>query len=144
MSHRLAMTLTRRMLTRAMIARNGKTWNTRRERRFNDYKISRGLGLVQNVSLPFVDVDLEGARIRYDFQLDFARPSDSTYDIDFEIDGKGHKDKTDHWKDGVKNKQGLKVIHIPGVLTEKKWWAYLDNALNAAMLSTDATVNIAA
>ena len=138
------MTLTRRMLTRAMIARNGKTWNTRPERRFNEYQVSRGLGLVQNVSLLFTDIDMEGARIGYDFQLDFARPTDHTYDIDFEIDGKGHKDKADRWKDGVKNRQGLKVIHIPGVLTERKWWAYLDKALNAAMLSSDATVYIAA
>ena len=131
--------LTPKMLGKMMVMRNGKKWNTKPERLFNEYQESRGMGLVQNVSLPFA-----GQHETLTFQLDFARPTDHTYDIDFEIDGKGHKDKWDRWKDEIKNRQGLKVIHIPGVLCEKKWWQVLDEQLPQAMISPTGSVYLLA
>jgi hypothetical protein len=137
--------MTKRQTERYMISRAGKIWNTEPEQRFNEYQLSRGLNLVQNKTLPFVAENRAGQLQRYDFQCDFLRPMEPTgFDIDFEVDGKGHKEKNDPWKDAVKNKAGLKVIHVPGEFTKRKWWAELDKALNAALLSKDATVNLAA
>ena len=128
------------------IDKKGKKWNTRPERQFREYAERRSLGLVQNVSLPFVAPNREGRLQRFDFQLDFARPCDTghqaTYDVDFEIDGECHNSKNDLWKDNVKNGRGLKVIHIPGVLTEKKFWSHLDKWLPVALLSKAPTIYI--
>ena len=135
----------KKTLKAAMIDRLGRTWNTRPERQFDDYQRSRGLGLVQNVILPFVSENRVGRLQRWDFQLDFARPLDAGgYDVDFEVDGQGHNDHNDFWKDNVKNQRGLKVIHIPGILTGKKWWPYLDSQLPKALLSASPTVYVIA
>lgn len=130
-----------------MISRAGKTWNTRPERLFDEYQRSRGLGLVQHRTLPFVAENRAGRLQRFDFQCDFLRPVDSQpfgFDIDFEVDGKGHSDKNDPWKDGVKNGQGLKVIHIPGDICHRRFWGYLDEQISRAILSSEAIVNIEA
>ena len=136
--------MTKRAVEKLMITRQGKAWNTEPERNFDDYQRDRGLGLVMNRSLPFAAENREGVMQRYDFQCDFLRPTDTTFDIDFEVDGKGHKEKNDYWKDKVKNRAGLKVIHIDGELTKRKWWPELDRAINAALLSKEPTVRIAA
>ena len=127
-----------------MIDRANKTWDTDPERNFAEYCKSREILVVQNKTLPFVAPNRAERLQRYDFQCDFLRPAihGTTYDIDFEIDGKGHKDKNDDWKDSVKNRSGLKVIHIDGELVKKKWWGELDRALNAAILSKEPTVRI--
>jgi hypothetical protein len=121
-------------LRKAMIARNAKFVDTEPERMFDAYQKSRAMGLVQNVVLPFTDEALH-----YEFQLDFARPFDGTYDIAFLIDGPYHQTarigRKDAWKDRVMNRQGLKVVHIPSELTSKKWWGYLDGEIAKALLS---------
>ena len=134
--------MTKRQVERLMISRQGKTWNTAPERNFDEYQQSRGLGLIMNKTLPFVAENRVGQLQRYDFQCDFLMPDDKTFTVDFEIDGKGHKEKNDPWKDTVKNSRGLKVIHIDGELTKKKWWGELDRAINAALLSKEPTVRI--
>lgn len=137
--------MTKRQVERLMIDRANKIWDTEPERNFAEYCRSREILVVQNKTLPFVAPNRQGTLQRYDFQCDFLRPSrQTTYDIDFEIDGKGHKDKNDEWKDGVKNRSGLKVIHIDGELVKKKWWVELDKTLNAAILSKDPTVRLIA
>ena len=122
-----------------MIARNGKKWNTAPERNFEEYQRSRGMGLVQNVNLPF------GAWV---FQLDFAHPFELGWDVDYEVDGPYHgsdiQQAKDSWKDALKNRQGLKVVHIPAILTNKKWWPYLDEMLPKALLSVSPTVYVIA
>jgi hypothetical protein len=148
-------TLTKPMLRQAMIDRNGKKWNTRPERLFNEYQISRCLGLIQNVNVGMVAKDRDGRENCFVFQLDFARPKDrdryaatgfhdldAGYDVDYETDGDGHKAKNDAWKDEVKNAHGLKVLHIPGWLCEKKWWGNLDAAIPKALASGKMAVNL--
>ena len=129
-----------------MIDKAGRKWNMKPERAFRAYAESRGIDLVQNVVLPFVGPNRMDRLQRFDFQLDFARPCDTghqaTYDIDFEIDGEGHNGKNDLWKDTLKNSRGLKVIHIPGVLTAKKFLPHLDRWLPMALLSPSPTVYI--
>lgn len=112
-----------------MISKHNKVWNTEPERFFNSYQILRGLGLIQNVTLPFT---WEGQRLS--FQCDFVTPN---HEIDFEIDGaKYHssvrQQQKDKWKDGIKNGGGLKVIHIPAEICRKKWWPYLDAQIHRA------------
>ncbi|MDE1854619.1 MAG: hypothetical protein KGI38_12865 [Thaumarchaeota archaeon] len=136
--------MTKRQVEKLMISRQGKAWNTEPERNFDLYQKSRGLNLIMNRSLPFVAENREGVNQRYDFQCDFLRPTDESFDIDFEVDGRGHKEKNDPWKDAVKNRSGLKVIHIDGELTKKKWWDELDRAISRAILSKEPTVRIVA
>ena len=136
-----------------MIDRAGKKWNTAPERNFDEYQKSRGMGLMMNQTLPFVAEDRLGKTRRYDFQCDFLRPKDSEeylttgyhdlaagYDVDYELDGEGHKSCNDPWKDAVKNGRGLKVVHIPGYFAKPKYWPQLDKALNMALLSPKPTV----
>ena len=129
-----------------MIDKAGRKWNTKPERAFRAYSELRRMELVQNVVLPFVAENREGRIQRFDFQLDFAHPLDSKtgclYDVDYEVDGDGHNSKHDLWKDNIKNSRGLKVIHIPGVLTAKKFWPHLDKWLPMALLSPSPTVYI--
>lgn len=131
-------------LKRYFIDKHGRTWGTLPERNFDAFQRSIGLGLVMNVSLPFND---DGRP--YDFQLDFARPTDESFNIDFEIDGKAYHSsdrqaRKDHWKDEVKNRQGLKVIHVPAILTERHWWEYLEKEITRALLSKEGTIYIEA
>ena len=122
-----------------MIQKNKKVWNTQPERNFLEYSRERRMGLIQNVTL---NLQWEGRPIS--FQCDFARPLDWKnynvtgfhdnalgFDTDFETDGaKFHSSmrqmRKDHWKDSIKVASGYKVIHVAGELTERKWWAYLD------------------
>ncbi|MDE1824366.1 MAG: hypothetical protein KGH74_03635 [Candidatus Micrarchaeota archaeon] len=135
-----------RALKHWAIDKAGRKWNTRPEQNFNSYQVSRGMGLVQNVKLPFTDLEKHHG---YTFQLDFAHPNDHTYDVDYEVDGSHYHGSDrqlakDEWKDRLKNAQGLKVIHVPAVLTEKKWWAYLDEWLPKALVSVSPTVYLVA
>lgn len=136
--------MTKRQVEKLMISRQGKIWNTKPEQLFNEYQLSRGLNLVQNHTLPFVAENRQGLPQQYDFQCDFLRPTDSHFDVDYEIDGRGHKEKNDPWKDEVKAKAGLRVIHVPGVLCEKKWWPYLDRQLPMALLQRFPVVYLVA
>ena len=136
----------KRTLEKAMIARNGKKWNTLPERQFKKFQEHYGLGLIQNVNLPFTD-----GVLHYDFQCDFLRPVDHptlTYDVDFEVDGPHHDSDINHskdlWKDDLKNKAGLKVVHIPAELTKRKWWKYLDGEIRKALLNPFGSVYISA
>ena len=129
-----------------MIARNGKRWNTKPERQFREFGERFGMGLIQNRSLPFTD-----GVLHYEFQCDFLRPIDRpdiTYDVDFEIDGPHHDTdinrNKDIWKDDIKNKAGLKVIHVPAELTKRKWWDYLNREIEKALLSPLGSVYISA
>lgn len=138
------MGMSKKMLRNMMIDRNGKAWNTKPERLFNEFQLTRGLGLVQNRSLPFSD-----GGIHYRFQCDFLRPIDHptmTYDVDFEIDGPHHDSQInrnkDIWKDDIKNRAGLKVVHVPAELTNRKWWGYLDKEIARALLSSLGSVYI--
>jgi hypothetical protein len=136
--------LSKKQLSKYMITKRGLVVGTRPERLFNEFQLDRGLGLVWNVTLPF-----SGGGMRYDFQLDFARPTESGFDVDFEVDGKAFHSserqmRKDAWKDRVKNAQGMKVIHIPAILCEKVWWDYLDRAIARALLDPQPTVRIEA
>jgi hypothetical protein len=142
--------LSKKMLSEYMITKRGLVVGTKPERLFDSFQKEQGLGLVWNVTLPFVTTDSEGARIRYYFQLDFARPIEpSGFDVDFEVDGKAFHSsdrqvRKDAWKDSVKNKQGLKVIHVPAVLCEHIWWPYLAREIARALISKEPTIYIEA
>jgi hypothetical protein len=106
------------------------------EKDFNDYQESRRMGLIWDKTLPFEAGD---ARIHFDFQCDFLRPTKTSFDIDFEIDGEAfhssdREKNKDKWKDRIKNEQGLKVIHIAAELTRPKWWSYLDEKIPKALI----------
>ncbi len=144
--------VTPRALQREMIKRNSKQgviWET--ERRFNEYAESRVMCLQWDMygtrTLPFIAPNRKGVLTRYDFQLDFLHPTfphGNSYDEDWEIDGKGHKDKNDAWKDEIKNKAGIRVYHVPGELTAERYWPDLDKKITAARLEKAGTVHLSA
>jgi hypothetical protein len=127
-----------------MISRAGKVFNTACERRFDEFQRERGLGLIQNRTIQIRSANKEGIDMSYTFQLDFARPDDSSFDVDVEIDGDGHSSKNDDWKDAVKAGAGLKVIHIPGELTKPRWWDYLAQEYDRAIMGIEKVVYISA
>jgi hypothetical protein len=147
--------LTPNQLRQAMITKAGKRWNTTPERRFNEYQISRHLSIMQNQTVTFDAIARDGGPFPATFQLDFARPRDwdcysrtgfhdekAGFSVDYEIDGEGHKDKNDPWKDSIKNANGLKVIHIPGWLCHKDYWGNLDCAIPKALASKKMTIHL--
>ena len=134
--------MTPTQLKNMMIQRNAKLSQTLPERQFNAYQESRGLNLIQDRRLPF---DENG--IHYDFQCDFLRATDESYDVNFEIDGEEFHSspiqlRKDAWKDKIKNAHGLKVIRIPAILTQRRYWPYLDSELPKALLSKEKVVRI--
>jgi hypothetical protein len=147
--------LTPHQVSKLMIQRANKKTNTKGEQQFDDYQQSRILNLAhgangEGVTLSFYD---ELALKYFDFQCDFLRyrfPGMSfaigyigAYECDFEIDGKGHKDKWDSWKDALKVAAGVKVIHIPEAVTVEEHWAYLDKELDKALKSKEMVHYIA-
>jgi hypothetical protein len=147
------MTLSPHMLAKAMIDRAGKKWNTVPERNFNQYQISRGLGLMMNQNVSLLAVNRMGILQAFDFQCDFLRPKDFAsyartgyhdpakgFDRDYEIDGAGHSEKNDPWKDSVKVAHGITPIHIPGSLTKPHYWPVLDDCLREMKVEPDGTV----
>jgi len=127
----------------ARAAAAGEKWHSDAEKKFNEYQESRGMGLEWDN-----DIDVEDWQTgdKYTFQCDFLHKNDmGEYDIDYEIDGrKFHKKKTkEHWKDDLKNKKGLKVIHIPAeACVKKQFWAVLDDELPKAVLSEKPIIYI--
>jgi hypothetical protein len=130
-----------------MIERANKTFNTKGERQFDSYQESRIMNLVhgqngEGVTLAFYD---EVALKYFSFQMDFVQLKQSPFenagvviavsgidsiDTDYEIDGKGHKEKWDSWKDLLKVKAGIKrVVHIPEAVTKEEHWSYLDKEI---------------
>lgn len=89
--------------------------------------------------------DLEGVEVY--FQIDFGKIRLNVgngirghpIEEDFEIDGKGHKDKPDKWKDAIKNSEGTRGIHVPGEVTEEEHWSYLDMEIAKARASPSMT-----
>lgn len=126
-----------------MIKCNNKLDHTKPEKMFNAYQESRGMDLVWNIKLPFRD-----GTNPIEFQIDFLHKDVSgTPDIDFEIDGNHWHSSPrelakDNWKDNIKNMGGLKVIHIPEALCNKRYWDYLDEVLPGAMLSPIGSIRI--
>ena len=135
--------MNKKTLARYMISKQGKVWNTEPERNFQLYQLSRGMGLVQNRSFHVVQNGTP-----YDYQLDFAHATEEGWDYEVEVDGVNHDSEINHrkdlWKDFVKAKNGLKVIHVPAVLTEKKWWPYLDSEFAKALTSKSRSIWIVA
>ena len=129
----------KKVLKAAMIARANKKVDTKPERQFKAYAESRKMELIQDVKV------VCGG---FDFQLDFAHSAYHTFDYEIEIDGPYHDSgrqlAKSLWKDALKNRQGLKVVHIPAILTNKKWWPYLDQMLPKALLSVSPTVYVIA
>lgn len=142
--------MTPRQTEKLMIKRASKLSHTIGECLFNDFQEAHHMGLLWDVSLNFYDIK----NLKYfRFQCDFLRPSNrpenplrvwNGYDVDFEIDGKGHKCKNDNWKDLLKNQDGLKVIHIPDEIVVPKFWDYLDQELGKALMGSEMVVHIAA
>ena len=113
------------------------------------------MGLMQDRDF---DVSFEGRA--FTFQLDFARPLDwesyrvtgfsncgNKYDLDVEVDGRDYHSsdiqrRKDNWKDGIKVAHGLKVIHIPAEICERKWWDYLDSEYTKALESVEGAIYI--
>lgn len=134
-----------------MIERANKLTGTKGERQFEDYQQSRVMGLLSDKSLSFYD---QLSQKYFSFQLDFVRlryPTLNmnlsyvgTFDVDFEIDGKGHKEKWDSWKDGLKAEADIKVIHIPDAVTKEEYWPYLDKQLTRALAHKEMVHYIAA
>ena len=147
---------TPRMIQRAMIDRNGKTFNTSCEREFQAFVDLHDLPFKQNESRDFMARDRQEEPRIFTFQLDFVEfadpevfrtykatgylPVGATVKTDYEVDGKDHKDSSDPWKDRAKNAAGVKVIHIPGFLCRKKMWPALFESLRAARASPHMTV----
>ena len=147
---------TPRMIQRAMIDRQGKLYNTLPERQFQAFTDLHGLPFKMNESRPFWATDRRGARSLFSFQLDFVEfadpavfptwkatgylPANAAVKTDLEVDGKDHKDSADPWKDRAKNATGMRVIHIPGFLCNKRMWGELAKALAIARSRPEMTV----
>lgn len=146
------------MLQRAMIDRHGKTFNTSCEREFQEFVDFHGLPFKQNESRDFEARDRQGTLRVFTFQLDFVEfsdpevfraykatnylPADAQVKVDYEIDGKDHKDSADPWKDHAKNCAGVKVVHVPGFMCRRRMWPELERSLRVARASADMTVYI--
>lgn len=143
------------LLLRRTLGRKRGKWNTGPERNFNEYQKSRKLGLIQNVKWHPPTFGAAGTEQTVFFQLDFARPLDyeiyaatgfhnpqNGFDVDFEIDGPMHDWATDRAKNMAKNSFGLKVIHIPSALCDRKSWARLDSQIRKALATKEMTVYI--
>ena len=129
----------------ALNSRNG-TAPSLAEKQFNEYQKSRGMNLIWGCTLPFYDPE---KGMTYDFEMDFVHPTDQSYDLDFEVDGEAFHGteraiNKDNWKDRIKNDYSIKVIRVPAVLCQKKWWNYLDAMLPKAVLSKQGSVRIPA
>jgi hypothetical protein len=144
--------MTPRQVEKLMISRANKKTDTKAERQFAIYLDSRLIAHAHDISLRFYDME---ALKFYTFQCDFLRyryaePMKKVrewvgnYDVDFEVDGKGHKEKNDPWKDALKSADGIKVIHIPEPITAEKHWTYLDKELQKAFDSKEMIHHIAA
>lgn len=133
-------------------ARQAKGLPSLPETFFNEYQVSRGLGLIWDESgkktLPFKDLDTGKV---YDFQLDFLRPNPiptddwpGKYDIDIEIQGERfhRKASKENWKCELKNNAGLRVILIPATMAFKRFWPDLDDLLPAAFSSDKKVIDL--
>jgi hypothetical protein len=145
-----------RTLERKFIDKAGKMVNTAPERDFQAYIDAHDLPYKMNETRPFTARDRKGVLRSYDFQLDFVEFMDlnvflawritgyvdhrAKVKTDLEVDGKGHKDSSDPWKDAAKNLAGLKVIHIPSYLCRTKMWPDLTTALQIAFKQREPTV----
>lgn len=140
---------TPRMIERAMIDRAGKKFNTAVERGFQAFTDLYGLPFKMNESRDFQALNRRGQMQTYSFQMDFVEfldlsvfqtwkvtrhlPPNAPVKTDLEVDGDGHVDKNDPWKDAVKNRYGIRVIHTPGYLCKKqKMWPDLCDYLGRA------------
>src|SRR2546426_11486022 len=143
--------LTPRMMKAAMIQKAAKSSHTAPERAFNAYQESRGMNLLWDKLLEFVTYDPDYFPIT--FQCDFVHFNgislkDEHYDIDYEIDGEkfhssGRQKRKDDWKDKIKARAGIKVIHIPAAVTAKRYWPYLDAEIKKALESKEMIIHIA-
>lgn len=125
---------------RYMISRANKYTNTKGETQFNEYQLSRSMKLRHDVRLSFFDPRAQMFTFQCDFLLancTFPTEVSSCYSVDFEIDGKGHKTKWDDWKDTLKVKAGLTVVHIPEPITASRYWYYLDAQIRQALFGTE-------
>lgn len=132
--------MTPKQLQKHMIKRNNKSAYTKPEMDFAAFAKEKGFDLAQNAIVAFL---VEGKR--FDFQMDFVKRHGFKFweiQVDIEIDGKGHKAKWDHWKDEIKAANGIKVIHVPGELTKKNWWFYLNSQLKKALESKEMVIYI--
>lgn len=130
--------MTPKQLQNAMIKRNNKSAYTKPEQAFVEFCKENAFYYHQNLKEKFFH-NCEW----FDFQMDFVRLNEyAQIDLDIEIDGKGHKEKWDHWKDEIKAANGIKVIHIGAELTKKHWWFYLNLKLKEALASSDMVVYI--
>lgn len=148
--------LSKKVLAKAMIDRRGKTFNTAPERNFQAFVDFYHLPYKMNESRDFWAENRRGVRALYSFQMDFVEfadpsvfttwkvtghvPANATIKEDVEIDGDGHSEKNDPWKDGVKNRENIKVIHVPGSMTRRKMWPKLLDFIREARASSDMTV----
>lgn len=150
------MTATPRMIQRAMIDRAGKAFNTSVERDFQAFVDFYRLPYKMNESRDFRALNRRLEMQTYSFQMDFVEfadpslfstwratgflPFDAKVKTDLETDGKDHKDANDPWKDAIKNRYGIKVVHVPGFLCRRKMWPELKTALNVGLRQKEMTV----
>ena len=140
--------ITPRMIQRHMIDRNGKTFNTSIEQDFQAFINEHRLPFKQNESRDFQALNRRLEMQTFTFQMDFVEfadpavfpawkatgylPTNAQVKTDLETDGKDHKDANDPWKDAIKARSGIRVVHIPGFLCRKKMWPELKIALDTA------------
>ena len=148
--------MTPRMLERKFIDRAGRMVNTQPERDFQAFVDAHSLPYKMNEARQFMARDRRGVLRTFNFQLDFvefADPevfrewkvtgfvrSDARVKTDFEVDGKGHKDSSDPWKDAAKNAAGVKVVHIPSFMCRRRMWTGLLESLRTALRQPELTV----
>jgi hypothetical protein len=148
--------LTPNSVKKMMIARADKKSNTKGERQFDDYQESRLLSLrhghagegtvlsfYDQMEAKFFDFQCDFLRIRYGPEVPYIIDNVHAYDVDFEIDGKGHKEKWDAWKDALKVAAGLRVIHVPEEITVEEHWPYLDKQIDKALKAKEMVHYIA-
>lgn len=140
--------LSPRMIRSAIIDRYGKKFNTSIERQFQDFAEANSLPYKMNESRDFLAENRRGELQVFSFQLDFVEfaepgvfatwkvtgylPTNVAVKTDIEVDGEGHKDQNDPWKDRIKNRYGIRVIHVPGYLCRPKQWPVLLECLRNA------------
>lgn len=132
--------MTPKQLQSMMIKRRSKAFDTKGERDFAEFAKKKGFYFIQNVKEFFPNTE-HGPD--FEFQMDFVRKGRfDLVELDIEIDGKGHKEKWDYWKDAIKNQNHVKVIHIGAELCKRKYWDYLEKELQKALASESMVVYI--
>jgi len=146
-SQRAKKTRAQYVIGRNQAARQAKGKKSIPEILFNEYQESRQMGLLWSddsnhpITIPVIDPETGE---KFDFEIDFGHPVEvippqkqPVFDYIIEVDGnRWHKKASkERWKNHLKNLAGVRVFHIPAIMTAKHWWPTLDTWLWGVIIS---------